>query len=161
MVYGEFFADGTPEEKIIFEPLAPEVPAGAWKGIRIYENATAELKGIEIRKAGELFFGEKAGLYVLGSLLLEDAVIENNYGKGVMLAATEETVIRRTVFRDHQTPSFAIALVVSDSEVLLEDVSFINNALGVYASEESSVSVSGSIAFENNTANTSPEDLLD
>ena len=178
-VSGNLAINGENSEDIIFTSVYDDaaggdtnndatttVPASSqWYGIDVRPGGSMNARGFTVRYAGsEAYGGANSGGIMLNDAVanLNDALFDANYPSGIYAANGSEVNLTNARFENHNKIGAwgrKAAFEFVNSGILLANVSFVNNFLGVMGDLLSSVIASG-VEFINNTATTSPANLF-
>ncbi|MEK7599380.1 MAG: right-handed parallel beta-helix repeat-containing protein, partial [Patescibacteria group bacterium] len=138
---------------------------GNWPGINLASGASLIGKGFTIRYAGSQSSGgnDSAGIKLTTGLAsITNALFEKNYPYGIFALTNSNLNITNSRFENHNYSGpwgTKAALAVYNSTTTLNNVSFVNNLLGI-ASDAVSTWIASGVEFINNTATTSPGGLF-
>jgi competence ComEA-like helix-hairpin-helix protein len=167
LVGGTLKAIGEKDKKIVFTSYQDEeyggsgAYAGSWNQIYFAPGSShSELDNVVIRYGGAYpseYCKQKAAAILVedSSIVLKNAIIENNAQRGVFLVDSSSTIIDNVYFNDHQTGCYRakrdsiISLHISGGEPIIENSFFENNIIGIEVAAEAVPEIRDNI-FENN-----------
>ncbi len=161
-IYGDLIIDGNEASDILFTVADNAgVWPGAWNGVYVMPGGVLKGRGFTFSYAGgPRGFSEGGFQARQANIELNNVLFEYNYGRGLYLL-NSVSKIENSIFRNHTDPGFATAILYGASPIYLKNVSFVNNGVAISADPSSTVELAENLIFENNTATTSPADLLD
>ncbi|MFY9461768.1 MAG: right-handed parallel beta-helix repeat-containing protein, partial [Candidatus Sungiibacteriota bacterium] len=185
---GKFIAKGTAAEPIIFTSLKDDLAGGDtnndgicdpgnasstaacpspgdWMSLIFQSTSVSSTISNAIIRYGSsyLYCGFSGGAVIVNgtSIAVADTTFEKNKAAGLWLNNSASTTISSATFLGHQGSDCAVGLKLTGSNAFLDGVIFSDNRLGIYAEGASSVTLGGGgVTFINNTASTSPSNLI-
>jgi type II secretory pathway pseudopilin PulG len=177
-VDGNLFINGENPEDIVFTSLADDSISGdttndatttspspgQFPGIYVFSTGSLKAKGFTMRYAGSNSYGGNNSAAVMteaGILDISNALFSSNYPYGIYAVNSQNIKIENARFENHNYNGpwgQKAAMVLFNSNVILSNVSFSDNVLGIL-SDLVSVFSASAVEFINNIATTSPSGL--